>query len=164
MTEQELLKIMAGFSQDLPHFPDGRIDYSTSNTAAVVTVFVQYGDHILLLKRGDQVRTYRGKWYTVAGYLDELKPVREKVLAELREEVGIGEEDIATLRIAAPQEITDSAIHKTWLFCPVLAVLKRKPEIRLDWEHTEARWIKPEEMSAFDTVPHTEECLQSAID
>jgi len=163
MNEEELLKRIATLANALPRFPDGRIDYSKSAIAAVVTIFVRYGDQILLLKRSDKVSTYRGMWYTVAGYLDELKPIREKVLAELQEEVGIGEEIIASLRIAAPQEVTDRDIQKTWLFCPVLVELRRKPEIRLDWEHTEARWIKPEELANFVTVPHITECLQSLL-
>ncbi len=53
-----LEKILQEFSEKLPKFPDGRIDYSGSDKAPVLTCFVKFGDKILLLKRSDKVRTY----------------------------------------------------------------------------------------------------------
>ena len=80
----------------------------------MIICFVRYNDEILLLKRSDKVWTYKGKWNVVAGYLDEIKPLREKALEELRE----------------------------------------KPKIKLDFEHTEARWVKKEDLSKYDAVPN----------
>ena len=154
MDERKVLERIAEMGKGLPRFPDGRINYSKAAAAPVVTIFVRYKGEILLLKRGDKVATYRGKWNTVAGYLDELKPVREKVLEELHEEVGISESQILTLRFGRPFRTTDRSIGKTWFIHPVLIELKEKPRIKLDWEHTEFRWIKPEEVQAFDTVPN----------
>jgi hypothetical protein len=33
--------------------------------------------------------------------------------------------------------------------------LKDEPKIKLGWEHTEYKWIKPEELKIFGTVPKT---------
>ena len=38
----------------LPKFPDGRIDYSNSDKAPVLTCFVRFEDEILLLKRSEE--------------------------------------------------------------------------------------------------------------
>lgn len=152
MDERKLLETIAKLGGRLPHFPDGRIDYSHSVVAPVATVFVKYGGEILLLKRGDKVSTYRGKWNTVAGYLDEVKPLREKVLEELGEEAGIGVELVSSMRFGEPYKSKDDIVGKTWLIYPVLVELSRKPEIKMDWEHTEYRWIRPDEVGEFDTV------------
>ena len=87
--EQKILNIIKEFSERLPKFSDGRIDYSNSNIAPVIIVFIKYKNKILLLKRSDKVRIYQGKWNTVAGYLDEIKPIQEKALEEIQEETKI---------------------------------------------------------------------------
>lgn len=154
MDEQEVLERIEEMGKGLPRFPDGRIDYSKARAAPVITVFVRFKSEMLILKRGEKVGTYRGKWNVVAGYLDELKPIREKVLEELREEVGISEKEILSIHFGRPFKVIDKSIDKTWFTHPVLVELKEKPRIRLDWEHTEYRWIKPEEIKNFDTVPN----------
>lgn len=157
---QKILKTVERFAKKLPKFLDGRINYSNSNIAPVVTIFVKYKDKILLLKRSDEVRVYQGKWFTVAGYLDELKPLDEKVIEELQEEIGIGKSNISSIHIGKPYKFTDTNVNKTWIAHPVLVTLKDKPRtIKLDWEHTEYKWIKPEEIKNFDTSPKLDESL-----
>ena len=91
--DSKLKKTLKQF-ESLPRFPDGRINYKDSKKAAVLTCFVKFKDKILLLKRSDYVWTYKGKWNTVAGYIDEDKPLKEKVLEELREEIDVEEDNI----------------------------------------------------------------------
>lgn len=158
--EQDILNTIERFHKKLPKFPDGRIDYSNSNIAPVIKIIVKYKDKILILKRSDKVRTYKGKWNTVAGYLDELKSIRKKVLEELYEETGISEENILHIKIGNSYNFFDNDIKKTWLVHPVFVELKHKPEIKLDWEHTQCKWIKPEELNNYDIVRTTEECLE----
>ncbi len=162
--EQKILKTIGEFAKKLPKFPDGRIDYSSSNIAPVITVFVKYKDKILLLKRSDKVRVYKGKWFTVAGYLDEMKPLHEKIMEELREEIGVEESNISSIYFGESHKFTDADVNKTWIAHPVLVKLKNKPSIKLDWEHTEYRWIKPEEIKKFDTSPKLDESLIRVLD
>ena len=150
--EQKILNTIKEFAEKLPKFQDGRIDYSNSNIAPVITVFVKYEDEILLLKRSDKVRVYQGKWNAVAGYLDELKPINEKVLEEIKEELGIVRYSVLLFRIGKSYKFTDFEVNKTWIVFPILVELKYKPDIKLDWEHTEYRWIKPEELREFNVV------------
>ena len=152
MDERKVLEKIEELGKGLPRFPDGRINYSNAPAAPVVTIFVRYKGEILILKRGDKVATYRGKWNVVAGYLDEIRPVKEKVLEELREEAGISESDILSFHFGRPLKFADKSIGKTWFVHPVLVEMKEKPRIRLDWEHTEYRWIRPEEIKNFDAV------------
>jgi len=78
MYEAKIFKLLKEFSKKLPKFEDGRINYSCSDEAPVITIFVRYKDKILLLKRSDKVAAYKGKWNTIAGYLDEIRPNKRK--------------------------------------------------------------------------------------
>ena len=162
--EQKILKAIEEFAKKLPKFSDGRIDYSNSDTAPVITVFVKYKDKILLLKRSNKVSTYQGKWNTVTGYLDEPKPLHKKIMEEIKEETGISEDNISSHRFGEPYRFTDQTVNKTWIVYPVTVELRNIPEIKLDWEHTEYRWIKPEELKKFDIVPKVNESLKKALD
>jgi isopentenyldiphosphate isomerase len=149
--------------KSLPKFKDGRIDYSNSDSAPVLTVFVKFRGNLLLLKRSSKVNSYKGLWNTVAGYLDEFKPLEEKILEELREEIGLKKEDLLSIKVGLAYEFHDQKNNMTWIVFPALAVLKHKPEIRLDWEHTEYRWIKPEELEKFECVPSLKKSLDYAL-
>jgi len=147
----------------LPRFPDGRIDYSNSDKAPVLTCFVRFEDKILLLKRSERVRTYQGKWHTVAGYIDEIKPIRQKALEELEEELKIFSKDVSHFTAGEPYEFFDEGAKKSWIVHPVLVELKKKLAVTLDWEHTEFKWISPDEVEGYDTVPKLEESLRRVL-
>ena len=161
--DEKIEKIIGEFAKKLPKSPDGRIDYSNSDEAPVITVIVKYEDEILLLKRSDKVRTYKGKWQVVAGYLDELRPLKEKVLEELREEIGVLENNIEKIKYGKMFEFHDKAIGKKWIVNPVLAELKEKPKIKIDFEHTEYIWIKPDQIEKFDFVPNLKESIKRVL-
>ncbi|TFB09118.1 NUDIX domain-containing protein [Candidatus Atribacteria bacterium MT.SAG.1] len=161
--EKKILATIKEFANKLPKFSDGRIDYSNSNIAPVITVFVEYKGKILLLKRSDEVKVYQGKWNAVAGYLDELKPVHEKALEEIQEELGINENNILWLRIGEPYEFTDAEVSKSWIVHPILVELIKKPNIKMNWEHTKYKWIEPEELKQFDTVFNLDRSLENAF-
>jgi len=123
-----------------------------------------YGDEVLLMKRSDRVRTYRGKWNTVAGYLDEIKPLEEKVLEEIKEETEIERNAIESIKNGTIYSFKDEKINKTWIIQPVLVRLRDKPDIKLDWEHTDFRWVRIEDIDRFDTVPNLKTSLNNVID
>lgn len=154
-----LEKVLQEFLEKLPKFPDGRINYSGSDKAPVLTCFVKYKDKILLLKRSDKVRTYQGLWNTVAGYLDEFKSLEEKAREELQEELGITADMIKKIKLGEPYEFSDKKINKTWIIFPVLVELNKEPIIKLDWEHTEYKWINLVDLKKFDIVPNLDETL-----
>lgn len=161
--EEKILATIKEFANKLPKFPDGRIDYSNSDIAPVVIIFLRYKDKILLLKRSDKVLAYQGKWSVVAGFLDEVKPIREKILEEVKEETGINKDDILSIHIGEPYEFLDAEIGKTWIRHPVLVELKKEPSLKLDWEHKEYKWVSREQLKGFDTVPNTIKTLQYAF-
>lgn len=155
--------IVEEFAKKLPRFTDGRIDYSESESAPVFTCFVKCQDRILLLKRSGNVGTYQGKWNAVSGYLDELKPLKDKVIEEIEEELGISSDGILTMKAGQVYEWQDEDIHKRWIVHPVLIELNKEPEIRLDWEHERFEWARPDELKNFDTIPNLINSLQRVL-
>ncbi len=77
---------------------------------------------------------------------------------EIEDETGISREDARLVRMGTPIQITteDSEVVVT----PILLDVERT-EIRLNWEHTEYEWIKPKELSKFQTVPRFDELLKA---
>lgn len=162
-----ILEIVAEFSEILPKFDDGRIDYRTSNRAPVILIFVMVGDELLLLRRSNKVYAYQGQWSGSAGFLDDQKPIREKVLEELVEELGIKrewlEKLIIEIKIGEYYEFSDEITGKTWIKVPVMVTLKEKPNIVLDWEHDRYQWIKEDELVNFETVINLKNALERAL-
>ncbi|MBI2984878.1 MAG: NUDIX domain-containing protein [Candidatus Kerfeldbacteria bacterium] len=144
--------VVRKFDAALPHFPDGRIDYRGSGRAAVINVVVSDGHKILLLKRSSRVGAYRGLWATIDGYYDRLVPVETMALTELTEEVGASPTDVVQVQTKTAFEIFDPAIHRTWIVHPVYLEIKHRPRIQLDWEHTEYRWVQPQDLGQYDTI------------
>ena len=142
----------------LPRFPDGRIDYSDSRSAIGVNCIVTYKDELLLLKRSKEIGTAPEKWHVIAGYVDEEKPLRELALKELKEETGITEEHIKNMTAHAP--ITIHAV-KEWTIYPFRVELKEKPDIVLDWEHTEYAWVTRDELDNYDTLMNLRKLLKT---
>lgn len=110
------------------------------------------GDEILLLRRSQQVGTYRGRWAGVSGYLEESEPLNQ-AYREMEEEAGLMEEEVTLLETGDPLEVPDAETGQRWLVYPFLFEVRPDAEVRVDWEHTEARWVRPEDVFAFDTVP-----------
>lgn len=153
MNSKDLFNRLKQLQRYLPKFPDGRIDYHGSKTAIVANIVVKYKDKILLLKRSNKVLAYKNKWNSIGAYLDELKPLEQKAKEEIWEELRIPESLINQIKTGKSFQFTDSDVGVTWIIYPVLAILREKPRVRLNWEHTEYVWVTLDEISRFDTVP-----------
>lgn len=138
--KDKIPKIVKKSHENLPHFSDGRVDYSESEKAPTTVTFLKYKDEILLLKRSDKVTNRKNKWGVVAGYLDELKTLVKKSLEEVKEETGVTKDKISSIVIGDVYRFQNE--ETTFVSHPVLMELKTKPEIELSWEHTEYRWVK----------------------
>lgn len=129
-TPQEIFEEL---TQGLPRFDDGRINFTGIRKAPVLNVVVRCGEEILIVKRSEKVSTYQGLWNGVSGFIDEPKSIEEFSEQELHEELGITAEDIDEIKVCEPYEVEDTDINRVWFVYPVLAELKKKPSIKLDW-------------------------------
>ena len=129
----------------------------------VVTVFLlrrgRGGDRVLLLRRSGAVGTYRGRWAGVSGYLED-DPLRQ-ALREVAEETGLGEGDVRLVRAGDPVHAPDPRLGHLWVVHPFLMEVRGGGQIRLDWEHVSARWVRPASVFLYPTVPRLPEALSA---
>ncbi len=123
------------------------------NEIHVVTCFLQWEGKVLLFKRSGQVGTYRQKWAGISGYLEEPKTPFQQALSEIEEETGLSASDCVIAAKGEPIKIIDREMDRTWVVHPFRFLLHDAGGIQLDWEHSEYRWIEPDSMAGYDTVP-----------
>lgn len=155
--------IVRRFDAAYPHFPDGRIDYSHVSASAVVNAIVVCRKKVLLLKRSDEVRVYRGQWYAVGGFYDELVPLRVKILEEVQEELAISPDRIVGLTAGTPVTVPDPAVNRVWTIHPVRVDIDRPEPITIDWEHTEYRWVAPGEIGRYGLAPQLSRLIATLV-
>ena len=129
--------------------------------AKVVTCLLENKGEILILRRSEDVGTYRELWGGVAGFVEEGEEPYETALKEIKEEVGIGKKEVLSVKKEDPVKFTDLYENKLydWIVYPFLFHIKGRDMIQIDWEHTEFRWIKPSELKNYDTVPRFREIV-----
>ena len=129
----------------------------------IVTSFIINDEKILLLKRSDKVKTMRGLWAGVSGIIekDEMPLSRAKI--EIFEEVGIEEEWIELLKAVQQIKIVSPQYkNHGWNIFPFL-FSNKNVEIKLNWENSEFRWIKPNEIINYKTVPDLDKILTNLL-
>ena len=123
----------------------------------VVTCFLKSGNQILLLRRSEKVGSYPGRWAGVSGYVD--KTADEQALVEIREETSLSAEDLELIQKDKPLSVEDEKLGVKWVVHPYLFHIKDRDKIKINWEHKEIRWIKPEDIDNYQTVPMLKEAL-----
>ena len=129
----------------------------------IVTSFLKNDDKILILRRSDMVKSMKGLWSGVSGIIekDEEPLIRAKI--EIFEEAGLEEKHIKLLK--SPEQIrVESPQYRNhkWEIFPFLFETKNT-EIKLNWENSEFKWIKINQLKEFETVPNLEEILFSLL-
>ncbi|WP_435062103.1 NUDIX domain-containing protein [Halobaculum sp. EA56] len=119
--------------------------------ANVVTAFLRNGPGVLLVRRSDAVGTYAGRWGGVSGYVeDDTDGPLADARREVREETGIGEDDLTLVRRGDPVAVDDEhgafTVHPFLFDCATRTV---DPNEELaEWE-----WVQPTAMLERETVP-----------
>jgi translation initiation factor 2B subunit (eIF-2B alpha/beta/delta family)/8-oxo-dGTP pyrophosphatase MutT (NUDIX family) len=114
------------------------------------------GYTVTLFKRSNDVSTYQGKWAACSGSIeaDDLSP-EAAARRELNEETQLESKDLELMREGIPFTLEDEGLNTEWTVHPFAFRLKDpKKELVIDWEHTEYRFIKPEDMRNYETVPN----------
>ena len=125
----------------------------------IVTSFLRNSEKILLLKRSEKVKSMKNLWAGISGIIEDNEKPIKRAKIEILEEVGIEESDIILMKegnkilIESPQY----ANHQ-WEVYPFLFSCSNK-EIKLNWENSDSRWIKINELNNFTTVPSLDRVL-----
>jgi len=127
----------------------------------VVTCFLESENEVLILCRSQRVGTYQGRWAGVSGYVE--KSPDEQALTEIAEETDLTGEELKLTRKGEPLVVKDEALGVRWVVHPYLFHISDRSKIKIDWEHREVRWIKPEEIESYPTVPMLKETLDRVL-
>ena len=138
-----------------------KVTDSTLEEKHVVTCFLEHGGKILILRRSNKVSTYRRSWAGVSGYMETSDT--EQAFTEIREETELYKNDLKLVRKGEPLEVIDRSLNRKWIVHPFLFHVKSPEKIKTDWEHTEIKWIKPEQLSKYETVPGLKKALTRVI-
>ena len=71
----------------------------------------------------------------------------------------MGGEDLELIKGGRPLSIKDKELGVKWVVHPYLFHIKDRGKVRIDWEHKETRWIHPEDIANYETVPNLKETL-----
>jgi len=130
----------------------------------IVTSFIKNDDRILILKRSDKVKSMKCLWAGVSGIIEknDTTPLA-RAKTEILEETGINEEKIELLKANERIKIK-AAQYKNheWNIFPFLFSTKNS-EIKLNWENSEFKWIEPNDIKNYETVPELEKILFSLL-
>src|SRR5512136_2836658 len=73
----------------------------------VTCLLINDKDKLLVLKRSDLVRTYKGQWGGVAGYIEEGEKPIDTAYKELNEEISLNKKDVQLIKTLEPFKFTD---------------------------------------------------------
>ena len=125
----------------------------------IVTSFLTKSEKILLLKRSEKVKSMKNLWAGISGIIEDNEKPIKRAKIEILEEVGIEESDITLMKegnkilIESPQYV-----NHQWEVYPFLFSCSNK-EIKLNWENSDSRWIRINELNNFTTVPSLDRVL-----
>jgi 8-oxo-dGTP diphosphatase len=129
-----------------------------------VTSFLESENQILILLRSERVSTYPGKWAGISGSLDNDKTVDEQAIIEIEEETGLSRKDIQLIKKGEPLRFNDENLKLRKVIYPYLFHIEARNKIKIDWEHQQLKWIKPEDIDNYDTMPKLKETLTQVLE
>ena len=133
------------------------------HSTRIVTVFLTQNNKYLILKRSEKVKTMKSLWAGLSGIIEGNEDPLYRAKREVWEETGIPENRITLIK-NAPEIRIDSPQYDNheWLVFPFLfSVLDST--ITLNWENSEYRWIDPQEIKQYETVPSLDRVLASLL-
>ena len=125
--------------------------------AVAVTAIIKRNDTVLLLKRSPDKAHLPGYWDPCSGRMERGETPEQAVIREAREETGLDVEPIRVLDtfhfFYGPER--EEFVGMTFLCRP------NNGEVVLSAEHTEARWVKLDEVDGYQMADGLKEVLSA---
>ncbi len=129
----------------------------------IVTSFITSNEKFLLLKRSEKVKSMKGLWAGVSGIIEKNEEPLQRAKIEIFEELGIKEDQIKLLKTAELMRVVSPQYkNHEWEIFPFLFEANN-PEIKLNWENSEYKWIAANELNNYKIVPNLEKVLISLL-
>ena len=109
------------------------------------------------------MKTMKGRWAGVSGYIEGEEDPLDRALKEISEEVGLEKESLILIKRGEPVDSLDT-IRKdvVWVVTPFLFRVNSS-QIRIDWEHEDYRWVSVDEIKDFETIPGLMKTLKRVL-
>ena len=129
----------------------------------IVTSFITSNEKFLILKRSEKVKSMKGIWAGISGIIEKNEESLQRAKIEIFEELGIKEDQIKLLKTAERMRVVSPQYkNHEWEIFPFLFEANN-PEIELNWENSEYKWISADELNNYKTVPNLEKVLLSLL-
>jgi len=134
----------------------GTVELPEVTLKPVVTAFLRNRGRVLIVKRSERVGTFRGRWSGISGFLEGAELPLRRARQEVREETGVRAAKLVARGpvIHTRHESVVFAIHPFLFDVP-------SRRVTLDWENVEARWVGPQDIAEYPTVPRLADVLAS---
>jgi 8-oxo-dGTP diphosphatase len=133
----------------------------------VVSSFLQRTDEgstrILIVQRSQRVGSYHAHWAGISGFVEPNVTPDEQAFVEIGEETGLQRAHVQMLRRGTVVEHIDEALGRHFYIHPFLFAVATPDQIHTDWEAVDMRWIEPNELANYETVPKLQEAYNSAV-
>jgi len=137
----------------------GQVDYTDARWAPVINCVLKYKGKILVVRRSNRLNFYPGYWNGISGFLDDGRSLEQKVRDEVKEEVGIDENCILSIRLGEIFHQEEPEYRKTWIVHPVLVEVSTD-KVKLGWEAQDYQWISLEKAKDFNLLPGFDKVLE----
>ncbi|MFB6217480.1 MAG: NUDIX domain-containing protein, partial [Candidatus Aenigmatarchaeota archaeon] len=114
----------------------------------VVTVVIERQGEYLMLKRSEE-KSSSGYWNFPGGRIED-EGVEDAALREAEEEAGVEGRAVET-----GEPYLSSGELGFWRIHPVLIHMENE-SVELNWEHSEYKWVKPDEIKEMKSLSSTE--------
>lgn len=128
-----------------------------------VTCFLESEGEILLLLRSQNVSTYQDTWAGISGVIDRGRTADEQAMLEIEEETGLTASDIKLIKKGEPLTFDDHNFNVRKIVHPYLFHIDDRQKVRINWEHRQSVWIRPEDIDKYDTMPMLKETLERVM-
>ena len=105
----------------------------------------------------------KGLWAGISGIIENNESPLIRAKIEIFEELGVKDDQIKLLKAAEQMRIVSPQYENhEWEVYPFLFAAEN-PEIKLNWENSEYKWIKADEIVNYETVPSLEKVLLNLL-
>jgi 8-oxo-dGTP pyrophosphatase MutT (NUDIX family) len=154
------MKMISDADEIVVNATNGFVALKNVTLKNIATSVIISEDLILILKRSDNVGTYKGMWACVSGYVEKGETPDEAAIREISEELSLKREDYEFIRKGEVLHARDK--ETMWRIHPFLFEVK-SGSIKLDWEHLEFKWIHQEEIVDYNTVPKLKKTIENVL-
>ena len=137
----------------------GQVDYTHAQWAPVINCVLKYKNKLLVVQRSKELNFYPGFWYGVSVFLYDRRSLNQKVLDELKKELGIAKTKIKKIQLGEIFDQEEPKYKKTWIVHPILVEVKTD-KVKLDWEARNYKWLTLQEVKKLKVLPGFDEVLR----